>query len=226
MVRVENLSVSYGSKQVLDHLSFEVKPGEVHGIVGENGAGKTTLFESLVGFKKGYSGSVDYVPDVQQSIGFLPANPPMITKITGSEYLKLVLLARGIDRDDFDGSNIFDLPLNSYADTYSTGMQKKLALLGVILQGNAFYVLDEPFNGLDYQSCLLVIDILAELRTAGKAVIVSSHIFSTLSDSCDYIHFLKRGAFQHSVGKEKFSEIEAVIKRELIRDSVKGLGIR
>lgn len=83
---------------------------------------------------------------------FLMTEPFFFAKITGTEYIRLLVNARSKKLTSLEESNIFDLPLNQYASTYSTGMKKKLALTAILLQGNDCFILDEPFNGADIQS--------------------------------------------------------------------------
>src|SRR5664279_159116 len=115
--------------------------------------------------------------------------------------------------------NIFELPLDKYAEIYSTGMQKKLAITGLLLQKNEVFILDEPFNGVDISSNLMIQEILTGLKELGKTVIISSHIFSTLYDSCDYLHYLKEGKLKYSLPKGSFDAIEADMRMEGIRDT-------
>lgn len=111
-----------------------------------------------------------------------------------------------------DSRNIFDLPLEQYADTYSTGMKKKLALTAILLQQNQYFILDEPYNGVDIQSNIVITEIIHKLRGLGKTVIISSHIFSTLSDTCDEIRLLKNGQFAMSAKPSDFHLLENEMK--------------
>ena len=138
--------------------------------------------------------------------------PFFFSKITGKEYIRLLCNARDINPGDIDGRNIFDLPLNQYASTYSTGMKKKLALTAILMQENQVFIFDEPFNGVDIQSNIIIEKIIHKLKALGKTVIISSHIFSTLSDTCDEIHLLKEGSFVNRVSKNEFKLLEAEMK--------------
>jgi ABC-2 type transport system ATP-binding protein len=72
-------------------------------------------------------------------------------------------------------------------------MKKKLAITAILLQENSYFILDEPFNGLDIQSNIILTEIILKLKELDKIVLISSHIFSTLSDTCDEIHLLRKG---------------------------------
>ncbi len=212
MIHIKNLSKSFGNKEVLKNIDLEVKKGKVYGIVGENGAGKTTLFRCIAGLEK-YKGqfSSNFTP-LKDHLGLLLTEPFFFSKITGKEYLQLLAKARGIKLTDVEDRNVFNLPLNQYASTYSTGMKKKLALTAILLQQNDLYILDEPFNGVDIQSNQLITEIIHKLKSLEKLVIISSHIFSTLAETCDEIFLMKEGKVIRKVIKEDFNKLELEMK--------------
>jgi ABC-2 type transport system ATP-binding protein len=212
MINIENLNKSFGKNDVLKGINLTFKRGEVNGIVGENGAGKSTLFNCIAGFET-FVGSVNYSEgNLKNVTGFLNTDPHFLSRLTGQEYLQLFCNSRKIDTSKLRKQNIFDLPLNRFAETYSTGMKKKLALTAILLQKNDVFILDEPFNGVDIQSNIVIKEIIHKLKSMNKIVIISSHIFSTLSETCDYLHHLKGGEIIKSVSKSKFNEIENDMK--------------
>lgn len=212
MIKIENLSKAYGSKQVLKNVNISFEKGKVYGIVGENGSGKTTFFKCIAGLEK-YSGIVSSDFDkLKNHTGFLQTEPFYFSKITGREYIQLLCSARGKQAVATDQRNIFDLPLDQYASTYSTGMKKKLALTAILIQTNDCFVLDEPFNGVDIHSNIIITDIIRKLKELNKTIIISSHIFATLNDTCDEIHLLTEGVFMKKVYKEEFGILEQEMK--------------
>jgi ABC-2 type transport system ATP-binding protein len=149
MIEIINLSKKYGTVHALKNINIRFEKGRVYGIVGENGAGKTTLFRCMAGLEE-YEGQI--LPDTQplkNQLGYLPTEPYYFSKITGKEYIQLLVTAREKKIEKIDDKNIFDLPLNQYASTLSTGMKKKLAITAILLQENNYFILDEPFNGVD-----------------------------------------------------------------------------
>lgn len=225
MITIRNLSKKYGTNEVLKNISIEFDKGKVYGIVGENGAGKTTLFRCIAELEN-YDGEIssDKNP-LKNYLGLLFTEPFFFQKITGKEYIQLLCNARNIKIPDIESRNIFDLPLNQYASIYSTGMKKKLALTAILLQGNDFFILDEPFNGVDIQSNIIITEIIHKLKTLGRTVIISSHIFSTLSDTCDEIHLLSNGSFIKSVQKADFRALETEMKQTTIGNKIEKLGL-
>ncbi|MBK8564045.1 MAG: ATP-binding cassette domain-containing protein [Saprospiraceae bacterium] len=225
MINIENLSKSYGGHQVLKGINLSLAAGQVHGIVGENGAGKTTLFKCIAGLED-YEGSIQSAFNpLKNHLGLLPTDPFFFSKITGREYLLLLCNARLLPPTDLDAKNIFDLPLNQYASTYSTGMKKKLALTAILLQNNEVFILDEPFNGVDIHSNMVITEIIQKLRSLGKTVLISSHIFSTLNDTCDRIYLLKEGLFVRQADRDGFGDLEAEMRAFTVGDRVARLGL-
>lgn len=225
MIRITDLSKSFGTKNVLRNINVSFEAGKVYGIVGENGAGKTTLFRCLAGLED-YEGRIesDLTP-LKNHLGLLPTEPWFFPKITGGEYLRLLCNARQVKLEDVESQNIFDLPLNQYASTYSTGMRKKLAFMAILLQGNHYFILDEPFNGVDIQSNIMITEIIHRLQSLNKTVLISSHIFSTLSDTCHEIHLLRNGEFIKSVQKEDFGNLEKEMKEITLMKKLDGFKI-
>ncbi len=223
MIQLENISKKYGQKQVLQNINFSFEPGLVYGIVGKNGAGKSTLFRCLAGLEN-YAGEINapFEP-LKNQLGLLETNPIMLTRITGWEYLKLMCIARGIQSNDFNNQNIFELPLDQYASTYSTGMKKKLALMGLLLQHNQVFLLDEPFNGLDLQSNITVIEIIKQLKEAQTYMLLCSHLFSTLKELCDCILLLEHGQFAASYLPNSYDALEDHLSAQQTSIKVKDL---
>lgn len=220
MITIENLHKSYGSVPVLNNIHFHFEKGRVYGIVGKNGAGKTTLFNCIMGFET-YDGTIlsPFTP-IKDHLGFLPTEPHFLTLLTGHEYLRLYCKARGKVYHKSRQSNLFDLPLDRYADDYSTGMKKKLALTAILLQDSSCYILDEPYNGVDIQSNIMISSLINELKKKGKMILIASHIFSTLKETCDEIVLLSGGQFDKHVQPEEFDLLDQEMRAHLVNDKV------
>ena len=221
MLKINHLKASYDGLPVLKSVSLECLPGEIHGLLGMNGAGKTTLFRTIYGFKKKESGAceLDGTAVTSRYISFLETNPFFYSYMKGKEYLDIVSLSN--KSFDFEKWNrLFNLPLDDLIDTYSTGMKKKLAFLGIISLNRPVMILDEPFSGVDVESNEKVFQILRRLKDQGKIIILSSHILQSFMGVCDKISVLKEGIITKTVEKPAFLKLES----ELVEEITKGMG--
>lgn len=209
MLSIERLSVGYGSEMVLTGVDLQLPSGRVHGLVGRNGAGKTTLLETIYGFFHPREGTVrlNGRKPTARELAYLPMENYFYPKITGREYLRIFQAhSPGFDPDAWGA--IFELPMDRYVDGYSTGMRKKLALLGTLSLGRPVVLLDEPMNGLDLESNLLLGRLLRGLADSGRIVLVTSHLLESLTSACDQIHVLEGGRIAHTVPRSDFAELE------------------
>lgn len=223
MIIIENLSISYNGKQkVLDSLDLSMQDQLIHGIVGLNGTGKTTLLSVLFGLIKPDSGFIRYREEklIKTRMSFLVTENYFYPMITGREYLSLFRNS-GFPADQWN--MLFKLPLDDIIDTFSSGMKKKLAIMGVIKQDKPIMILDEPFNGLDMESCSMIRSLLLELKKKGKTILVTSHILETLTNLCDQIHYLEAGKIAFSLGREQFDAFGMTMMESLERKNQESL---
>ncbi len=216
MLNVENIKAGYGDLEILKGVSFKARPGTIHGILGVNGSGKTTLFRTLHGWlpKRNGSLSLNETPLSPKQMSFMQTKPYCYPYIKGKEYLELLR----IENKDYkiDAWNeIFNLPLDRLAEDYSTGMTKKLALLGLLAQDRPVIILDEPFSGVDVASNEKFQEIFQRLKKDGKIMLLSSHLLQTLTHICDEISLLSDGIIQKTFQKDEFPSLESLIKSQI-----------
>ncbi|KFE98142.1 multidrug ABC transporter ATPase [Chryseobacterium formosense] len=207
MLEIRNLSVSFKDKNVLQDLNLKIEEGKILGILGKNGAGKTTFFESLYQSQK-YNGEILWQNKkiLRENISYLETENYFYPYITGREYLSYFSkekLAKTIEL-----AEKFQLPLDKYVQYYSSGMKKKLALIGMLMLDKPINILDEPFNGVDFEGVHLLYDIILELKQNNKTVIISSHIIETLFHTCDRIVTLENGKISNIFEKDRFEELK------------------
>jgi len=209
MINIQNLSFSFSGHKVLDDITIDFQQNQVYGIVGLNGAGKTTFFNVLSTTLKSQTGqiSINGKTITNKDIAYLETVNFFYSRITGNEYLKIFKQTNpGFNLNSLQ--EFLKLPLDDLIETYSTGMKKKLALLGVLKQDKQLFLLDEPFNGLDLETNKILELIITTLKEKGKTVFVSSHIIDPLLTVCDQIHYLDNGKFTKSFDKNNFHQIE------------------
>lgn len=215
MISIKKLSVSYNKKkEVIRNLNLSLKEGNIHGIVGLNGSGKTTLLNTIYGLKKHSVGQIMLKNNniSKKQIAYLVSENFFYVNITGREYLN-IFKNKSFDLEKWN--ELFLLPLDDLIDNYSTGMKKKLAVLGILKQDKPIIILDEPFNGLDIETVRALRSLILKLKEKGKTIIITSHIIETLTNVCDYIHYLQEGKISMSKNKSEFVDFEKDIFEQI-----------
>ncbi len=208
MIKVNGLTKYYGSKPAAKDISFEVKKGEVFGLLGTNGAGKSTTIKMLCGLLKPTRGSIR-IGDIdlqrmplkaKSMMGYLPENPLIYDKLTGAETLELIGKLRKLSID------MIKQRVKYYADTlglgeqiyhevgtYSKGMRQKLAIAMTLIHDPEMVLLDEPASGLDPRYTKLLKDWIKNLSANGRTVLLSTHIIEMAETLCDKIGIIDQG---------------------------------
>ena len=208
LVAVENLHVIYGKTHAVRDLSLSIQRGEVFGFIGPNGAGKTSTIKVLATLLKPTRGralvaGLDVAQEphaVRRKIGYMPDFFGVYDDLTASEYLhffaaayKIPSAKRRVLIGDVlaltDLTEKHDAPV----DGLSRGMKQRLGLARVLLHDPDLLLLDEPASGLDPRARIEMRELLKELQTMGKTIIVSSHILHELAQFCSHIGIVERG---------------------------------
>jgi ABC-2 type transport system ATP-binding protein len=205
MIRVTDLSKSYGSRLAVDSLNFEAKQGEILGFLGPNGAGKTTTMRILTGYMPPTSGTAtiagyDVVADsleVRKRVGYLPETVPLYTDMTVYDYLKFMADLRHLPNADdrvtetLDQVGLLDRA-EGYIGSLSKGMRQRVGLAQALLHKPEVLILDEPTIGLDPAQ---IIEVRKLIRDVGKerTVLLSTHILSEAQQICDRILIINKG---------------------------------
>src|SRR6185369_2454541 len=193
--------------RALDHLSLEVRRGEIFGFLGPNGAGKTTTLKLLMRLIYPTSGGARIlgraIDDVEthSRIGYLPENPYFYDYLTGRELLDYTAALFGMPRDVIAtrGQELLALVgldsarANRQLRKYSKGMLQRIGIAQALVNDPEVVFLDEPMSGLDPIGRREVRDLLLSLREQGKTVFFSSHILSDVEALCDRAAILSRG---------------------------------
>ena len=204
LLSVNNITKSFGEKQVLKGISFTAESGKALGLLGRNGAGKTTLIRIIMGVFNGDDGFVtlDGKPLNTKSvkIGYLPEERGLYPKKKIVEQLVYFAELQGVDKKT--AITRADMLLNKLGlqeyknarlDTLSKGNQQKIQLIATLMTDPEIIILDEPFSGLDPVNAGLLKDIVKELIKKGCLVIFSSHQMNYIEEFCDDILILNGG---------------------------------
>jgi len=208
MVVVENLVKRYKGTLAVDRLCMEIPEGEIYGFVGANGAGKTTTMRIIAGLLAPTSGRVlingiDISKEplkVKERIGYMPDFFGVYDDLKVSEYMAFYAGLQGIYGSKCSELTDSLLELvrltekkDAYVDTLSRGMKQRLCLARSLIHDPDFLILDEPASGLDPRARVEMKEILKELRSMGKTVLISSHILPELSELCTSIGIIDAG---------------------------------
>ncbi|QXU49680.1 ATP-binding cassette domain-containing protein [Chryseobacterium sp. D764] len=209
MLEIKNIHVHFKNQNVLNDLNLFIEEGCILGLLGKNGAGKTTLFESLYQSIP-FSGEISWRNErlKREMISYLETENYFYPYITGEEYLAYFTSKKEVEIKETIEK--FNLPMKKYVQYYSSGMKKKLALIGMLMLDKPINILDEPFNGVDFEGVHILYGIIRQLKSENKVVIVSSHIIETLFHTCDKIAFLQNGNIEKIYEKEEFSQLNVL----------------
>jgi ABC-2 type transport system ATP-binding protein len=220
MIRCSNLSKYYGGKRALGPVSFEIKDGETVGFLGLNGAGKTTALRILACDLRPSNGTievggVDAVAEpheVRKRIGFLPENPPLYMDMSVNDYLMFAGELRGMSKAEIkkrlpevlDVTDLGEVSSDPIG-TLSHGYRQRVGVAQAIIHQPKFLILDEPTRGLDPVQIVEMRNLIHDLKQ-NHTVLISSHILTEISQTCDRLLILGRGKIL-GVGSE--SELSA-----------------
>lgn len=207
--------------QALHHLTLEVKTGEVFGLVGPNGAGKSTTIRLLLGLIRPDTGRILFRDKPLQNsgfrsqIGYLPENPYLYDHLSLEELLVFAAETSGMSTPE-RGERV-ELLLGqtdmSYARkrrlrTFSKGMLQRAGICFALLHDPDVVILDEPMSGLDPLGRKQVIEIILDLKAAGKTIFFCSHILSDVERLCDRIGILVSGRLVKMLNRGEFQSDE------------------
>src|SRR5689334_20724315 len=227
MIRASNLSKFYGGKRALGPVTFEIKDGETVGFLGLNGAGKTTALRILACDLRPSSGTievggVDAVAsphEVRKRIGFLPENPPLYTDMAVADYLRFAGEIRGMTASEIkkrlpEVLEIADLNevQHDAIDTLSHGFRQRVGVAQAIIHQPKFLILDEPTRGLDPVQIVEMRNLIHDLKQ-NHTVLISSHILTEISQTCDRLLVLGKGALLGAGTEAELGNVKGEIRQ-------------
>lgn len=202
-LHIEHLQKKFGKFEALKDITFDIYPGEVFGFIGPNGAGKSTTIRTLLGILRASGGKAtifgqDVFKDavaIHRRLAYVPGDVYLWPNLSGGEiidlFLKLSHTKHSAKTDQLIKS--FQLDPTKKARTYSKGNRQKVALIAAFSTDADFYIFDEPTSGLDPLNEEIFQKEVLQLKTKGKAVLLSSHILSEVEKMCDRIGIIREG---------------------------------
>lgn len=201
ILSVNSLSKYYGSLKAVNEISFQVKRGQVYGILGPNGSGKTTTLGILTGILKERNGNFEWFGkplngESKRKIGTILETPNFYPYLSGRKNLKITSLIKNAKKERI--SEVLDFvglshnPRQSFKK-YSLGMKQRLAIASAILNDPEVLILDEPTNGLDPSGIIEIREMIMELAKQGKTILLASHLLDEVQKVCTHTLILKSG---------------------------------
>jgi len=205
----------------VDNLSFDIKPGEVYGLIGPNGSGKSTTMKVVLGLMSPSKGDVKVFGydsgDIRarNEIGFLPENPYFYKHLTGAETLKFYGKLCGFRGRELNGriAELLQLvDLESAAKRrlggYSKGMLQRIGLAQALIQRPRLVILDEPTAGVDPLGSRQIRDLILKLKEEGITVFLCSHLLEQVQEVCDQVGIIFEGRMRREGPLEELIQIE------------------
>ena len=228
MLKIENLTKTYGQKKAVDNLSLEIENGHIYGFIGHNGAGKTTTLKPIAGIMEFDQGNI-YIDNksikeeplaCKKVMAYIPDNPDLYEYLTGIKYLNFIADVYGVSQAERTDrikkyGDMFELTdsLGEPISAYSHGMKQKLAVISALIHEPKLIIMDEPFVGLDPKASHLLKGLMRDLCDRGGAIFFSTHVLEVAEKLCDKIAIIKAGKLvvsgntQDVIGDDSLEEV-------------------
>ena len=208
IVKIQQLSKSFGQSKALKEVTFEIYPGEVVGFIGPNGAGKSTTIRIMLGLLKKTAGEIQLFGldpfkeslSIHQRISYVPGDLALWENLSGGETIDLLMQLHGKANQVKKQQLIerFQLDVTKKIKNYSKGNRQKVGLIAALAVESDLYILDEPTSGLDPLMEVIFQEEVAQLKQAGKAILLSSHILSEVERLADRVVIIQSGTVVES----------------------------
>ncbi len=207
MIEVKGITKKYGDFVAVDNISFKVEKGHILGFLGPNGAGKTTTMRILTTYMPPTDGTavidgydiLENPDEVRKRVGYLPENPPLYNDLTVEEYLNYVGKLKGLkgaalkERVEYVVDTVgLEEKFKNVIATLSKGYRQRVGIAQAIIHDPGVVILDEPTIGLDPNQVIEVRKLIRKLA-GDHTVILSTHILSEVTNTCDDVVIINKG---------------------------------
>lgn len=215
ILKVENVTKTFGNYKAVDNISFSANEGKVFGLLGPNGAGKTTTIRMITNILYPDSGNIEIMgkssgEGIQNVIGYLPEERGLYKKLKVIDQLIYFAQLKEISKPDAINRAKFWLNKlgaggwdNKKIEELSKGMQQKVQFIATILHEPPILILDEPFSGFDPINTELLKSVILDLKSQGRTIILSTHVMSQVEQLCDDLVLINKGNVVLSGGLRK-----------------------
>jgi ABC-2 type transport system ATP-binding protein len=209
LIKFNNVTKMYNEEKGIKNVSFSIKKGEIHGIIGSNGAGKTSIIKTVLNHLKVDSGTILFKDkplshmkefnSFKKHVGYVPDDEVLLENLTPLEIVDFVSKAYGLSsKETLDNAkNLFNLlqlkEVNQNVNLFSRGMKKKVQLVSALCVNPELLILDEPISGFDPNVIYLLKKLLLSLRDHGKAIFISTHDLNIATQLCDRVTMIHNG---------------------------------
>ena len=234
VIDVQGLVKNFGKFKALNGLDLSVRKGEVHGLLGPNGSGKSTTIRVLLGLLDKSGGQVTLMDgnpkkdavQLHKRLAYVPGEVSLWPNLSGGESIDLLgSLRGGIDKNRrAELLERFELDPRKKFRTYSKGNRQKVALIAALASDVELYILDEPTSGLDPLMEAVFQDCIKELKTAGKTVLLSSHILAEVEALCDRVTIIREGRTVQSGTLDELRHLHRTTIKARTEKPIVGMG--
>ena len=202
ILSLKNLDKKYGAIHAVNNLSFDIKKGNVYGILGPNGSGKSTTLGIILNVVNKNSGEFSWfngklsTHEALKKVGAIIERPNFYPYMTAVQNLKLICKIKGISANKINEKlktvNLYERK-NSKFSTFSLGMKQRLAIASALLNDPEILILDEPTNGLDPQGIHEIRQIIIEIANRGTTILLASHLLDEVEKVCSHVVVIRKG---------------------------------
>ena len=206
-IQITGLTKRFGGVKVLDHVSFDIKPGRVTAVLGPNAAGKSTIIKAILGLVRADSGQIvvggtpaDGAPDYRTGIGYMPQSPRFPENLTGNEIIAMLRDVREDTGDDLALLDEFGLrrEMEKPIRTLSGGTRQKLNAGVAFLFRPSLFILDEPTAGLDPVASQILKQRIRRARSEGSTIVLTSHHLAEVEELVDDVIVMLEGRLAYA----------------------------
>ncbi|BDR92400.1 ABC transporter ATP-binding protein [Vulcanisaeta souniana] len=242
-LRIEKLTVKYGSKAAVDGLNTCVRSGETYCLLGPNGAGKTSTIKAVLGLVR-YDGVIDILsmgpprPEVMNNVGAVLETPLVLETLSPRDFLEFVGSVRGVGDSRYVEALVRALGLEEFIDrpimSLSAGNRQKVAIVAALMHRPRLLLMDEPFNYLDAKSVRVVKELMQRHLESGGSILFTTHIMEVAERVCTRIGIVSSGRLMMegtpreimsaaNAGNLEDAFLRAIRAEEEIRELMEGL---